>query len=252
MNKKKFLYLFLTLALTLFLTQGTLYAYEKVDDPSPLSISYNENGEKILIDTSQNIHYIKAYTADGTEISLEEYKSLLDSSNKSEQLLSAPLFTEKNHSVSPLSTGVIDMSYYSETLKWSEHMPPRVATPTTDCRNSSADCPINISQSFTDSQSFSAGLSSKDMQYIQANASFTWTKSSTSVYSTTLSVPKGKRGYLTWSPKYNFSKGDITYAGVYPYIGYQVISVTKDVWGASPAQTVLNFTDGIWAIAIVN
>lgn len=231
------------------LAGGQASAFAQADSSSDqYKISYNEQGDKVLIDAKENISYLKAYKSDGTEISLEEYKAYLEEAKNSPFTLDSTQGenSSKNLVVSPMAYQ--DLTMYYEKQKWTEAMNPRRATATTNCAGSAQPCPISVTQMLTDTESFSGSLTGGDKNYIKANASFTWSTSSSSGYSTTLYIPVGKKGYITWSPRYNFTKGDINYAYI-DETGYHNIGTKYDVWGATPAKTSSGFTDGIWGLA---
>ncbi|WP_019419471.1 hypothetical protein [Paenibacillus sp. OSY-SE] len=147
------------------------------------------------------------------------------------------------------------MVKYQETQKWSELMNPKKATPTTDCRNSAAPCSIKLEQGISNTEEFSVGVETIEIPAIRSSASFTWTKSaiSTTTIGTDLTVPKGKKGYLTWAPKFNFTKGNLKHYVTLPGGDFRLVKEKKGEWGASPALTpATGFADGIIAIVIEN
>ncbi|MCM3338492.1 hypothetical protein M3650_07565 [Paenibacillus sp. MER TA 81-3] len=213
-----------------------------------------ENGEKVLIDEKDNVKYYEAFKADGTPVPLEKYMESL----KKGRILAAQISSKSNlykntdaeELVNPLN--VVDMSYYSEKQKWSELMTPRKASADLNCTGSALPCPISKGETITSTENWGAGLTAGDKSYIKANASFQWSTSSASNLTYTLYVKIGRTGYLTFAPRYNFTKGNITYMGCYPVTGCQTMGTKTDVWGASPAKVAGDHADGEFAIAYVN
>lgn len=214
----------------------------------------NENGQEVLIDKKENITYYQAFLADGTPIPLEIYMENLKQSRAMEQYVNKEInettIATNNNIVNSLN--YVDFTYYTEKQKWSEYMTPRKASTTVDCRNSAQPCLISQADAIISTESWSAGITGGDKSYVKANASFQWTTSSSSTLTVTLYVPTNKKGYLTFAPKYNFTKGDITYMGCFPYTGCSVFGTKTDVWGASPATIFNGHTDGMWALAFEN
>ncbi|MCY9517672.1 DUF6060 domain-containing protein [Paenibacillus apiarius] len=214
-----------------------------------------ENGEKVLVDEKDNVKYYEAFKADGTPVPLEKYMDNL----KKARILAAQIFSESSlynnnddkEIITPLN--VVDMSSYSEKQKWSELMTPRRASANLNCTGSAQPCPISKGETITSTVTWSAGLTAGDKSYIKANTSFSWSESSSSSLTYTLYVKVNRTGYLTFAPRYNFTKGDITYMGCYPVTGCQTMGTKKDVWAGSPAVIGSNgHADGEFAIAYVN
>ncbi|WP_028595697.1 hypothetical protein [Paenibacillus assamensis] len=209
------------------------------------------DGQQVLKDNVNNITYLKAFTPDGKEVSLSEYKVLLESSENHSFSNTSPSNADEDLNLNPL---VVSTIKYEETQKWTEVMPPRVATPVTDCRNSADKCPIRLEQGITTTEEFSVGVTTMEIPEIRAAASFTWSKSlaSTTTIGTDLFVAKGKQGYLTWAPKYTFSKGNLKHYVTLPGGIASVVKEKKGVWGASPVKTATGHADGVIALAIKN
>ncbi|MBG9791103.1 hypothetical protein ABD76_00565 [Paenibacillus dendritiformis] len=227
---------------------STSYAVAPSED---YKIQYID-GQKVLYDNTNGITYVKAVKLDGTEVSLEEYKLVLEDSKRlrTSRLSSKTLELNPHNDIVPLD--VVSTIKYKETSKWTELMNPRRATPTTDCRNSASACTIKLEQGISTSEEFSINVTTLEMPIISSNASFSWTTSATSskTTGTDLAVPKGKKGYLTWAPKYNFTKGDLKHYVTLPGGDFRLVKEKKGEWGASPATTAMGFADGVIALAI--
>ncbi|MBG9736663.1 hypothetical protein [Paenibacillus alvei] len=224
------------------------------NDDYGLKITY-ENGEKVLIDQKENVRYYEAFKADGTPVPLEKYMENL----KKARILSEQISSENNpynnsdneEIVTPLN--VVDMSSYSEKQKWTELMTPRRASANINCTGSGQHCPISKGETLTSTVTWGAGLTAGDKSYIKANTSFSWSESSSSNLTYTLYVKVNRTGYLTFAPRYNFTKGDISYMACYPVTGCKNMGSKKDVWAGVPATIGEDgHTNGEFAIAYVN
>ncbi|MBN3526541.1 hypothetical protein [Paenibacillus apiarius] len=128
-------------------------------------------------------------------------------------------------------------------------MTPRRASANLNCTGSAQPCPISKGETITSTVTWSAGLTAGDKSYIKANTSFSWSESSSSSLTYILYVKVNRTGYLTFAPRYNFTKGDITYMGCYPVTGCQTMGTKKDVWAGSPAVVCSEgHADGEFAI----
>ncbi|MBJ6362344.1 hypothetical protein ACFOQM_13700 [Paenibacillus sp. GCM10012307] len=228
-------------------------AQEQVSGDFGLRIVYKD-GEKVLVDDKENLTYIQAFLADGTPITLEEYKVELEKGRLFQSQNEPDFRFEKNNSksreINPLNA--VDMSYFTKTDSWSELMTPQKASATVDCRNSAQACPISSSTSITSTETWTAGLTAGDKSYVKASAGFQWASSSSSQLNYTLYVPNTKKGYLTFAPRYNFVKGDITYITCVPVTGCQTYGNKNGVWGGSPAKLSSGHADGVFALAYEN
>lgn len=220
------------------------YADSTIDNSKNYSL-VEKDGKTAIYNKLENNFIVEAYNTDGTEVNLEEYKDLLNESLNQPQANKFEGFSSpQNQSITSLND--VAMNYYTESRNYNSLGSPLKMTPDINCKNSGDNCPITKVESKTTSESFGSNVTGGDKNYIKLNASFTWTTSATVTFTYGWTIPKGKTGYLQFTPRNKVSTGTITYAGVFGGI-YQVIG-TKDVWGQTPVKLPTGEADGVWEI----
>jgi hypothetical protein len=211
-----------------------------------------QGDKQVLFDKKNKVYVYEAFTADGKEISLTEYKNIMEKSDKLNK--SKGQVSKSYDAVTNLGIGTeyyyLDMSYYEEDLAWAATASPRKATPTVQCSQYSPEpCKIKVENAMSDSESFSIGVDAGDEKYIRAGASFTWETSSTSVVGTEMAIPIGKSGYITWAPYFNHTRGYVHYA-YSDQLGYHYLGKSEMLYAQSPRTLYNGHTDGIWALVV--
>ncbi|MBX4152324.1 hypothetical protein [Paenibacillus lautus] len=244
----------ITLVLTLcftFLFSGVAsnnvtYA-DVVNDNSENYILVDKDGKPAIYNKTDDTFIVEAFNLDGSEVSLEEYRNLLnDSLDYSKKNILAGSSPFQDQSVTPLS--YINMDFYTESNNYNSLGTPLKMTPDIDCKYSATHCTINKADGKTTTESYSSNVTGGDKNYIKMGAYFTWSTSATVTYSYGWSIPKGEIGYLQFTPRYKVSVGTITYAGIFNGV-YERLG-TKDVWGQSPIKLSSGEADGIWGIVL--
>ncbi|EFM09448.1 hypothetical protein PaecuDRAFT_3495 [Paenibacillus curdlanolyticus YK9] len=218
-----------------------------------------KNGVELLHDSVANVDYTQAFMSDGTPISLESYKEILENSNSN----NLPTIEDGNQAIAPADSniGIQPMSmtsvyFYTETQHWSAVQTPRIASDIVDCRNSAQNCAITANLGITSTESWSANITAQaEKSAIKGSSSFsyTWSTAETSQIGYTLYVAKGKKGHLTFAPIYDFSKGDLVIGYYADIVGYVPVETKNGIWGATPEKFSVgnqHFTYGVWALAI--
>lgn len=161
-----------------------------------------KDGEPALYDHANKVYVVKAWTADGKEISLSEYKSIIEGSNKLNTQNMTTLTPGNNQKTNKQvekinALNYINMNYYEENLKWAATGSPQKVSPSVDCPSwQPVPCPVQVTDSVQSSESFSTNVDAGDKNYIRVNTGFTWQSTSQSQVGVTYQIPLGERGML--------------------------------------------------------
>ncbi|MCP3772729.1 hypothetical protein NLX71_05265 [Paenibacillus sp. MZ04-78.2] len=212
-----------------------------------------KDGEPALYDHANKAYVVKAWTADGKEISLSEYKSIIEGSNKlntQNAITLAPSENQKtNQQVEKINAlNYINMNYYEKDLTWAATATPQKVSPSVDCPSwQPAPCPVQVTDSVQSSESFSTGVDAGDKNYIRVNAGFTWQETSQSQVGVTYQIPLGQRGYVTFAPYFNHTRGYIHYA-YSDQSGYHYLGKSKMKFAQSPKVLSNGLADGVYSV----
>lgn len=216
-------------------------------------------GELTLFDKKENVHYSKAWSSDGKEISLTEYKANLENRDNIESKItnyrkSATVTSNKSSAesvITPLADpSNADLTTYSEIYRATGDGTSVKATDNVNCANSAQPCPIGVSLSVTTTEQWNVGITAGDKSYVKGTVGFTWNSTSASAQSYGLFVPIGKTGYLTYTPVMTFTAGYLNYKAMINWVIYDYGS--KFVDAASPVKRADGKTDGTWALVLTN
>lgn len=178
-------------------------------------------------------------SASGEKISILEMKEMLNKNlidNKNNVYIETQITPSELllMSVSTTSTLPYNFTKRMEWVSWKLNqfkVTPTIVGPATITYGSS----VTTTESF----SFSLGAATEPIKsLLRANASFTWSNSSSSSsnFGATFPVAAGKAGYVAFSPAYNNISADVTVNGV-----------TSIVSGSAPKKLVSGFTDGYYS-----
>lgn len=216
-------------------------------------------GELTLFDKKENVHYSKAWSSDGKEISLTEYKTNLENRDYIENKIanlrkSAPVNSNKlsrESLITPLADpSNADLTTYQEIYRAVGDGSTVKATDYVDCTYSAQPCPIGISAQVSTTEQWNAGITAGDKSYVKGTVGFTWNTTSTSAQSYGVFVPINKTGYLTYTPKMTFTSGYLNLKAMINWVIYDY--GTKYVDAASPLKRYDGKTDGTWALVLIN
>lgn len=96
-----------------------------------------KDGEPALYDHANKAYVVKAWTADGKEISLSEYKSIIEGSNKLNTQNAITLTSNDNQKTNQQvekinALNYINMNYYEKDLTWAATASPQKVSPSVD------------------------------------------------------------------------------------------------------------------------
>lgn len=201
--------------------------------------------QEYLLDEVTNEKIFEAYRTDEDgemiEISLEEYKEILDNMEGIE-VINNEFEESKQMQKSPMTWKVYR---YSGEKGKSKVNGQRVKV-SPDVKGPGS---ITSGYSTTISNSFGGSIAGTIGNSIKKSASFTWTTSASTTknFSTTFSIPKGKTGYIGFTPYLNKTWGT-GYEDTMTQTGKISTKNLGTVYGISPKKLKSGLADGLYAV----
>ncbi|MFE6800061.1 hypothetical protein, partial [Paenibacillus chitinolyticus] len=241
----------LSLTLVIFSSSVNTTLAAKTDEKYTFA---KKDGKEALYDNANKVFIVDAWTADGKKLSLTEYKIILENSERARNDASLNFSnSELNQSrkniintINPLN--ILVMNYYENDLSWAATGTPEKVTPSVDCPSwQPAACQVQVQYAIQTTESFSVNVDAGDKNYIRGNAGFSWSTSSQSQVGATYQIPQGDRGYITFAPWINYTRGYIHYA-YSDQTGYHYLGKSDMKFANAPKKLPNGFTDGVFSV----
>lgn len=219
----------------------------------------SEDGYQYLQDSVDGIKYAQPVTAEGENITLEEYKSLLEAGINNQTHLQqndSSLQNEDVNQTQPNDFTSLAATYktyefiLSNQLRGADPAYKKTVSAAIQCPGGTGSSPCNIQatwQAIT-SHTYSAGVEAGWKEYIRLTGTYAFGKQIANGTTYTVPIAPGKTGYLTFTPFIIQHHGKIkttTYINGY-YAGEELSPL---VWGKGAELLPSGEANGVYALA---
>ncbi len=209
----------------------------------------NVDGIEVIRDSFEKVYISSPVESDGKQLSLLEYKEILEQSDKlSEQLISIDEQSlVQSEQYNAAAVVLIGLPSYEENLGWRATGSKVQVSAWINCPSGGSDCSIASTTQKTFTHEFSANVESGWKDYIRLGASYTWSSQTSTSTTYTLPVKAGKTAYMSFRPWINYTRGYVT--TTWYSNGWYAGTTTSDmVFGNGPDMLSNGEANGIYAL----